>query len=102
PNYEPNSYSDAPKQSPRHAEPALALNGAADRYDHREDTDYYSHAGALFRLMNAEQKALLISNIAGAMAGVSDDVVQRQLQHFFKADPAYGEGVAKALGVNLA
>ncbi|ANY90218.1 MULTISPECIES: catalase [Pseudomonas] len=102
PNYEPNSYSDAPKQSPRHAEPALALQGAADRYDHREDNDYYSHAGALFRLMNEEQKALLISNIAGAMAGVSADVVQRQLQYFFKADPAYGEGVAKALGVDLA
>ncbi|SPO53071.1 Catalase [Pseudomonas sp. JV551A1] len=102
PNYEPNSYSDAPKQSPRHAEPALALQGCADRYDHREDTDYYSHAGALFRLMNDEQKALLISNIAGTMAGVSEDVIQRQLQYFFKADPAYGEGVAKALGINLA
>ena len=102
PNYEPNSYADAPKQSPRHAEPALALNGAADRYDHREDTDYYSHAGALFRLMTAEQKALLIDNIAGTMAGVSEEVVQRQLQHFFKADPAYGEGIAKALGINLA
>ncbi|NQD73290.1 catalase [Pseudomonas sp. CM27] len=102
PNYEPNSYAEAPKQSPRHAEPALALSGSADRYDHREDSDYYSHAGALFRLMSAEQKALLIDNIAGTMAGVSLDVVQRQLQYFFKADPAYGEGIAKALGVNLA
>ena len=102
PNYEPNSYADAPKQSPRHAEPALALNGAADRYDHREDNDYYSHAGALFRLMNAEQQALLINNIAGTLKGVSEDVVQRQLQHFFKADPAYGEGIASALGIKLA
>lgn len=102
PNYEPNSYADAPKQAPRHAEPALALNGAADRHEHREDNDYYSHAGALFRLMSDEQKALLISNIAGTMAGVSEDVIQRQLQYFFKADPAYGEGIAKALGVNLA
>ncbi|ANC01481.1 MULTISPECIES: catalase [Pseudomonas] len=102
PNYEPNSYADAPKQSPRHAEPALALNGAADRYDHREDNDYYSHAGALFRLMNAEQQALLINNIAGTLQGVSEDVVQRQLQHFFKADPAYGEGIANALGIKLA
>ncbi|MFJ9992777.1 catalase [Pseudomonas putida] len=102
PNYEPNSYADAPKQSPRHAEPALALNGAADRYDHREDNDYYSHAGALFRLMSAEQQALLIDNIAGTLKGVSDDVVQRQLQHFFKADPAYGEGIANALGIKLA
>ncbi|HEK0907304.1 TPA: catalase [Pseudomonas putida] len=102
PNYEPNSYADAPKQSPRHAEPALALNGAADRYDHREDKDYYSHAGALFRLMNAEQQVLLINNIAGTLQGVSEDVVQRQLQHFFKADPAYGEGIANALGIKLA
>jgi catalase len=101
PNYEPNSYSDAPKQAPQYAEPALALSGAAGRHDHREDTDYYSHAGALFRLMSDAQKALLISNIAGAMAGVSADVVQRQLQYFFQADPAYGEGVANALGVSL-
>lgn len=102
PNYEPNSHTDAPKQSPRHAEPALALSGSADRHDHREDPDYFSHAGALFRLMTADQQALLISNIAGAMAGVSPDVVQRQLQYFYQADPAYGEGVARALGVTLA
>ncbi|MCE0967425.1 catalase [Pseudomonas sp. NMI4491_12] len=102
PNYEPNSYAEAPKQSPRHAEPPLALNGSADRFDHREDTDYFSHAGALFRLMSEGQKALLSSNIAGTMAGVSEDVIQRQLQYFFKADPAYGEGIAKALGINLA
>ncbi|MBK4989328.1 catalase [Pseudomonas sp. S60] len=102
PNYEPNSYADAPKQSPAHAEPALALSGAADRHDHRVDNDYYSHAGALFRLMSEAQRSLLINNIAGTMAGVSEDVIQRQLQYFFNADPAYGEGIAKALGVNLA
>ena len=51
--------------------------------------------------MNDEQKALLINNIAGAMTGVTADVVDRQLQHFYKADPAYGEGIAKALGVSL-
>ncbi|XJP84676.1 catalase [Pseudomonas sp. B19125] len=101
PNYEPNSVADTPKQAPQYAEPPLALNGAADRYDQREDTDYYSHAGALFRLQDDAQKALLINNIAGAMAGVSSDVVQRQLQHFFKADPAYGQGIAAALGVTL-
>ena len=99
PNYEPNSYADAPKQAPQYAEPPLALSGAADRYDHRVDSDYYSHAGALFRLMNDQQKTLLINNIAGAMDGVTPDVVQRQLQHFYNADQAYGDGVAKALGV---
>jgi catalase len=101
PNYEPNSFSNAPKQAPEYAEPALTLSGSADRYDHRLDHDYFSQAGALFRLMNPAQQALLISNIAGAMAGVSSEVVQRQLQHFFKADPAYGQGIADALGVML-
>jgi catalase len=101
PNYEPNSYADAPKEAPRYAEPALALSGAATRYDHRVDGDYFSHAGALFNLMSDAQKALLIDNIAGAMAGVTADVVQRQLQYFYKADPAYGEGIAKVLGVQL-
>ncbi|TBU95928.1 catalase [Phytopseudomonas dryadis] len=100
PNYEPNSYADAPKQAPAYREPALALSGAADRYDHREDEDYYSHAGALFRLMNAEQKALLIDNIVGAMQSVSEDVQRRQLQHFFRADEAYGAGIAKGLGLS--
>jgi catalase len=101
PNYEPNSYADAPKQAPRYAEPGLALTGEATRYDHRQDGDYFSHAGALFNLMDDAQKALLIGNIVGAMAGVTADVVQRQLQYFYKADPAYGEGVAKALDVQL-
>ena len=48
--------------------------------------------------MNDEQKALLIANIAGTMASVSRDVVERQLQHFFKADPAYGGGNRKGIG----
>lgn len=101
PNYEPNSYANAPKQAAQYAEPGLALSGVAGRHDHREDTDYYSHAGALFRLMSSEQQALLISNIAGTMSGVSLDVVQRQLQYFWRADPAYGQGIADALGVSL-
>ncbi|MBA1245077.1 catalase [Pseudomonas japonica] len=101
PNYEPNSYSSAPKQVPAYVEPALALSGSADRYDHRTDGDYYSQARALFQLMSEDQKALLISNIAGAMRGVTEDVVNRQLQHFYQVDPAYGEGIASALGVSL-
>jgi len=100
PNYEPNSYAAAPKEMLQFSEPALALNGAADRYDHRADGDYYSHAGALFRLMNAEQQALLIGNIVGAMKPVSRDVQLRQLRHFFRADPAYGAGVAQGLGID--
>ncbi|QZP31054.1 catalase [Pseudomonas sp. DR48] len=97
PNYEPNSYSESAKQDPSIAEPGLQLHGDATRYDHREDSDYYSQAGRLFNLMSAPQKSLLVSNIAGAMSGVSKDVVDRQLLHFYKADQAYGLSIAEAL-----
>ncbi|WP_181295928.1 catalase [Pseudomonas sp. Q2-TVG4-2] len=100
PNYEPNSYTGAPKQAPEYAEPELKLTGAADRYDHRSDGDYFSHAGVLFRLMSAEQQALLIENIVGAMKPVTRDVQRRQLSYFFKADPMYGASIAKGLGID--
>jgi catalase len=35
------------------------------------------------------------------MAGVPDEIVQRALNHFYKCDPAYGEGIARNLGIKL-
>jgi len=98
--YEPNSF-NGPAQAPHHAEPPLRISGDAARYDHRDGNDDYKQPGDLFRLMNAEQQGRLFKNIAAAMQGVPGDIVQRQLGHFHKADPAYGEGVAKALGVTF-
>ena len=49
--------------------------------------------------MNPDQQQRLFNNVAAAMAGVPEDIVQRQLVHFHKADPAYAAGVAKALGI---
>jgi catalase len=95
-NYEPNSFG-GPAQAPEYREPPLRLEGDADRYDHRARNDDYGQPGALFRLMNAEQKRQLCGNIAAAMQGVPDAIVQRQLAHFEKADPAYAQGVRDAL-----
>jgi catalase len=47
--------------------------------------------------MNPEQRQRLFSNIATAMSGVPQFIVERQLAHFDKADPAYGAGVRAAL-----
>ena len=49
--------------------------------------------------MNPDQQQRLFKNIAAAMAGVPEEIVQRQLMHFQKADRRYADGVAKALGV---
>jgi catalase len=35
------------------------------------------------------------------MEGVPVEIVKRQIVHCHKADPAYGAGVAKALGINF-
>jgi len=96
--YEPNSFG-GPKEDSRYAEPPLKISGDASRYNHRDGNDDYTQPGDLFRLMTPEQQQRLFKNIAAAMAGVPEEIVQRQLGHFHKADPRYADGVAKALGV---
>lgn len=94
--YEPNSFG-GPKQDEKYAEPPLKISGDADRYDHREGNDDYTQAGNLFRLFNEEQRKRLFMNIAEAMQGVPQSIIDVQIEHFNKADPAYGAGVKKAL-----
>jgi catalase len=102
PNYQPNSFG-GPVDSASFAEPPMidALGGAIARYDHRKDDDYYSQPGTLFRLFNAEEKERLFGNIARNMAAVPEEIQRRQIGHFSKADPEYGAGVAKALGLKI-
>lgn len=102
PNYEPSTLPGALAQAPAHREPPLALSGAADRYDPRGEGDDYRQAGDLYRLMNAEQRRMLVDNLIAALRGVSrPEIVARQLAHFRKADPEYGAAVAAGLGVAL-
>jgi len=100
-NYEPNSFG-GPVEDHRFKEPPLPLTGAADRYDHRAGNDDYGQAGDLFRLMSQSQREHLMDNIAGAMRGVPEAIQRRQIGHFTKADPAYGNGVAARLGLGAA
>ncbi len=96
--YEPNSFR-GPKEDSKYAEPPLKISGDADRYNHREGNDDYGQPRALFNLFNDAQKIRLFSNIAESMAGVPKEIIERQLEHFRKVDPAYAEGVKKALGM---
>ncbi len=98
--YEPNSYGEW-KQQPEFAEPPLALDGAADHWNHRVDEDYFSQPGKLFRLMSSQQKEALFGNTARAMGDAPREIKVRHIGHCLKADPAYGKGVAEALGIPL-
>jgi len=99
--YEPNSYGEWQEQQ-NYSEPPLELEGAAARWNHREDNDdYYSQAGNLFRLMNAEQQKALFGNTACAMGDAPRDIKIRHIGNCMKADPAYGQGVAMAMDISL-
>ena len=98
--YEPNSYEEW-KEQPDFKEPPLLLEGAADHWNHREDDDYYSQPGKLFRIMNASQQAVLFANTARAMGDAPREIKLRHIGNCMKADQVYGKGVASALGMPL-
>ena len=92
PVYEPNSFG-GPTDDPAHREPSLRISGEPDRWERREDNEDYQQAGDLYRLMSEEETVRLVGNIVGGMQGVPREIQPRQVRHFYKADPAYGEGV---------
>ena len=95
--YEPNSEQEWAEQ-PDFREPPLTLEGAADHWNHRVDEDYYSQPRALFRLMTPAQQQVLFDNTARAISGASEQVKQRHIGNCTLCDPAYGAGVAEAIG----
>ncbi len=107
PNYFPNSF-DSIVVDERYKEPAQTLDHAlADWYDRNAEgeNDHYTQPGNLYRkVMTPEEKAATVRNIVGAMSGIGgpkkDEIVNRQLCHWFRADIGLGMAIAKGLGVD--
>ncbi|NVM93383.1 catalase [Arthrobacter wenxiniae] len=98
PSIQPNSYSRWAEQ-PAYAEPAHAVGAVADRFNYREDdANYFEQPGILFReKMTEEQRQVLFENTARAIDGASEATIERHIHNCTQADPAYGEGVRKAV-----
>ena len=94
--YEPNSF-NGPQEDKTVAEPPLKITGNADRFNHREGNDDYVQVRALFNLFDAGQKSRLFQNYAEALQGVPEFIVERQLGHLNKVDPAFDAGVRAAI-----
>ena len=77
----------------------LPIEGAAGHWDHRVDDDHWEQPGNLFRKMTAQQQQMLFGNTARAMGDAKLHIKQRHVDNCARADPAYGAGVAKALGL---
>ena len=98
--YEPNSFS-GPEEVPDQKQTSFAVSGLAESaaYNHH---DHYTQAGNLFRLMSKEERVRLVDNIVAAMKPVErEEIKLRQIQHFYKADPEFGECVANGLKLSV-
>jgi catalase len=95
-SYEPNRHGEWQEQ-PEYREPPLSLEGAADHWNHRVDDDYFTQPALLFAKMSPEGRAALFENTARSISGASAPVQARHIANCTRCDPAYGEGVARAI-----
>lgn len=108
PNYAPNSFDNiVPDES--YKEPSQTLDSlVADWYDRNApgEDDHYSQPGIFYsKVLDANEKQHLVNNVVGAMKGITgekkDEIINRQLCHFFRADVSLGIAIANGLGVNV-
>ncbi len=97
--YEPNSF-NGPIEDHQYRHPAQHLEGAADYY--QQDEDYYTQPGDLYRLVPADEKKRIHSNVATAMQGVPEHIKVRAIARFYQADRNCGKGIAEKAGIPLA
>ncbi|MDR3251300.1 MAG: catalase [Tannerella sp.] len=100
-NYEPNSF-NGPVEDKTKNEPPLVLEGDAYNYNHRDDKDYYTQPGDLYRLVPEDEKKRIASNVAAAMTGVPVEILIRAIARFYQADERCGKDIAAHVGIDLA
>jgi catalase len=99
PHYQPNSFG-AWVDQPEYREPPLKIRGDADFWDFREDDDdYFTQPRKLFQQMSEDQQQALFFNTARAMGDAPEFIKLRHIANCTRCDPAYGAGVAHALGL---
>lgn len=107
PNYYPNSFDDLnTDESYRSFDYKLDSTQIA-HYDRNEnDNDHFTQPGLLYsKAMNDDERKNLIHNIVDSMNGISgpkrEEIINRQLCHFFRANIELGMKIAMSLQINI-
>lgn len=107
PNYYPNSFGTVkPDSNYSGFDEELEVHKVAF-YDRNEnDNDHYTQPGLLYsKAMNADDRDRLIHNIVGHMSKIDgpkrNEIINRQLCHFFRANIDLGMKIATGLHVNI-
>ena len=105
PNYFPNSINGIMVDH-NYREPSFRLEAdIADTFSRNlDDDDHYTQPGWLFRkVMNDQERLNTVNNIISSMIAVEgpkrDEIIQRQLNLFFKVDGELAERVGQGLGL---
>jgi catalase len=106
PNYRPNSFDNIAEDEAYKGEPYELDSNVVGYFDRNEnDDDHYSQPKALFEeVMSEQDQQNTINNIIGAMSGISgpkkEEIILRQLCHWFRCSEKLGMGVAKGLKID--
>ncbi len=102
PNYWPNSVAGTPQPDAAFSDPTWQLGQAVvDRYDSTIGHDDFTQPGMLYRLFDEGQKDRLTTRLAASLANVREEIRQRQVCHFFRADEDYGRRIAEKLHMDI-
>jgi len=101
PNYYPNSYGGS-EPTLDASDPDFEVSGIAARQKYTHPNDDFVQAGNLYRkVMTDTDRDHLIDNIVTHLCNAKKDIQIRQTKVFYKADPEYGQRIAKGLGLNI-
>ena len=101
PNYYPNSFG-GPEPDIETAEPIYEVSGEVARQKYVHPNDDFVQPGALYRkVMTNQDRENLIGNIVSHLCNAKKEIQIRQTKIFYKADPEYGQLVAKGLKINI-
>lgn len=103
PNYSPNSFDNITADESYKDIPQVLDSNLADYFDRNEnDDDHFTQPGLLFRsVMNEQERMNTINNFVSSMSQITgekrDEIIKRQLGHFYKADKELALKVAEEL-----
>jgi catalase len=97
-NYEPNSF-NGPVQTNEALYLGFDVSGTSGHYTQvPREVDDFKQPGDLYRLQPKDAQQRLVDNIAGSLAQVSrDDIIERSVEHFRRADAEYARRVAEGI-----
>lgn len=101
PNYWPNTMG-GPDPDASMSGPSVDVAGLAARHNYELTDDDFVQAGYLYsKVMSDEEREHLVRNVVGHLQNAKQHLQLRQAALFYKADPGYGEAIAKGLNVDV-